>query len=187
MPCHHLAERPQNPTTIMPPPLPSAVVEHIISLAQEGHSITFIKDKTSVSRSQISKIRSAHCPEVPKAKGGRPSLLTPTTVRHATRLIETGKADTATEVHRLLQDTFLEGVSVNTIRRALKRIGMRAVTKKKRPMLSKRHKAKRLEFARSVKDWTVEDWKRVVGQMRPESTGWGPMGSIGCGRRQERG
>jgi hypothetical protein len=39
---------------------------------------------------------------------------------------------------------------------------MRAVVKKKKPFLSKRHRRARLDFAISHKDWTIEDWKRVV-------------------------
>jgi transposase len=39
---------------------------------------------------------------------------------------------------------------------------MKAVVKRKRPLLSKRHRRERLDFAIMHKDWTVEDWKRVV-------------------------
>jgi len=40
--------------------------------------------------------------------------------------------------------------------------GMKAVVKKKRPLLTKKHMKDRLDFAITHKDWTVEDWKRVV-------------------------
>jgi hypothetical protein len=39
---------------------------------------------------------------------------------------------------------------------------MKAVVKKKRPLLTKRHRRERLDFALSHQDWTVEDWKKVV-------------------------
>ncbi|KAI0637326.1 hypothetical protein C8Q77DRAFT_1050163, partial [Trametes polyzona] len=82
----------------MPPALPESTIDHIIHLSNQKLSISLIHAKTGVSRSQISKIRSANCSGVPKSKGGRPSLLSPTDIRHATRLIETGQADTATQV-----------------------------------------------------------------------------------------
>ena len=44
----------------------------------------------------------------------------------------------------------------------MKDIGMKAVVKKKQPLLSQRHRRERLDFAISHKDWTVDDWKRVV-------------------------
>jgi len=39
---------------------------------------------------------------------------------------------------------------------------MKAVVKKKRPLLKKRHKLDRFAFAVKHKHWTIEDWKRVV-------------------------
>jgi hypothetical protein len=39
---------------------------------------------------------------------------------------------------------------------------MKAVVKKKRPLLTKRHRRERMDFAVAHKDWTVEDWKRVI-------------------------
>src|SRR3954451_647967 len=39
---------------------------------------------------------------------------------------------------------------------------MKAVVKRKKPLLTKKHMKERLDFAIAHKDWTVEDWKRVV-------------------------
>ena len=39
---------------------------------------------------------------------------------------------------------------------------MKAVVKKKKVLLTKRHKKERLDFAVAHQDWTVEDWKKVV-------------------------
>jgi len=39
---------------------------------------------------------------------------------------------------------------------------MKAVVKKKRPLLSKHQRRERLDFAIAHQDWTVEDWKKVV-------------------------
>ena len=39
---------------------------------------------------------------------------------------------------------------------------MKAVVKRKRPLLSKRHRRERLDFALAHQDWTVDDWKKVV-------------------------
>ena len=36
------------------------------------------------------------------------------------------------------------------------------MVKKKCPMLSKHHKREQLDFAHSHKEWTLEDWKRVI-------------------------
>jgi len=55
-----------------------------------------------------------------------------------------------------------ESISVRTVHRALKKAGMIAVVKRKRPLLTKRHRKARTDFSLAHKDWTVEDWKRVV-------------------------
>ena len=39
---------------------------------------------------------------------------------------------------------------------------MKAVMKKKRPLLSQKHRKERMDFAIRYKDWTLKDWKRVV-------------------------
>ena len=39
---------------------------------------------------------------------------------------------------------------------------MKAVVKKDRPFLTKKHRRERLGFAISHQDWTVKDWKKVV-------------------------
>jgi hypothetical protein len=43
----------------------------------------------------------------------------------------------------------------------MKEVGMKAVVKKKRPLLTKKHRRERLDFALSHKDRTIDDWKRV--------------------------
>ena len=66
------------------------------------------------------------------------------------------------EVSRALQDVINQPISAETTRRYLKRAGLKAVVKKKKPLLTARHKRARMDFALAHKDWTVEDWKRVV-------------------------
>ena len=53
-------------------------------------------------------------------------------------------------------------VCSETVRRALKSSGMKAVKKKNKTLLAARNHKKRLDFAMRHKDWTVEDWKRVI-------------------------
>jgi hypothetical protein len=53
-------------------------------------------------------------------------------------------------------------LSANTIHRTLKRIGFESRVRKKKPYLKKEHQQKRLAFAQKYKDWTIENWMRVV-------------------------
>jgi transposase len=53
-------------------------------------------------------------------------------------------------------------VSSQTVRNVLKRHSFKAVTKKKKPLLTAKHRKQRLAFALKHQEWTVEDWKRVI-------------------------
>ena len=53
--------------------------------------------------------------------------------RHAVRTITFGKADTAAEVAQNIRDMKNCSISVDTVRRTLKKAGLKAVVKKKKP------------------------------------------------------
>jgi len=54
---------------------------------------------------------------------------------------------------------------------------MKSAVKRKRPVLSKRHRKERLDFAEAYKYWTIEDWKRVIWS---DETKINRFGSDGC-------
>jgi hypothetical protein len=82
--------------------------------------------------------------------------------------------DHATQASKVLQDMNEEFISARTIGRALKEAKMKAVMKKKRPRLIKRHRRER--------GWTLH-WhirtglwrtgRGLFGQMRLKSIVWG--------------
>src|SRR5258705_678854 len=134
----------------------------ILSLLDQGKSCRKIALETGVHYSTVSKLRSQLRSALPKAQGGQPSKLNSTTICNVIQIISTGSADTATQVTKSLQETLPESVSVQTVQRALKKTGLKAVVKAKRPALSQCHHRERLDFAKSHQHWTVEDWKRVI-------------------------
>src|ERR1700735_2750900 len=148
-----------HPTTTMKP-VSAAQRNHILSLLDSGHSGYDIHSQTGVSVASISRLRSRHHPYIKKASGGRPSKLSEQDICYAIRLIGTGKAENAVQVTKALQDSTNQSLSAQTVRNGMKEVGMKAVVKKKRPLLTKKHR-KRLDFAFSHKDWTIDDWKRV--------------------------
>jgi hypothetical protein len=121
-----------------------------------------INQLTGVSTGKISEIHSELRSEAHKSVGGRPKLLSAADERKALRLVTTGKAENAVQVTNQLRDVTNTVVSAETVRRTLRTAGMKAVTKKKRPLLQPRHITNRMDFAIRHKDWTLADWKRVV-------------------------
>jgi hypothetical protein len=136
--------------------------DNILSLLDAGHSAHKIASSTGHSLSLISKLHSQHCPHLSKSLGGHPAKLTSSNICHAQHLISSGKAQTAVDVAKSLITITNQPLSAQTVRRALRGAGMKAVTIKQKPFLSPRHRKARLDYALAHKDWTVEDWKRVV-------------------------
>ena len=66
--------------------------------------------------------------------------MTDRNVQHAICLISSGRAETAVEVTRALCDVVNGPVSPETTRRYLKKAGMKAVVKKKKPLLTAKHR-----------------------------------------------
>jgi len=142
--------------------LSAADQDYILSLLDAGHSATQISASTAFSLGVVSKLRSKHHPHLAKSSGGHPSKLSSANIRHAQRLISSGKADTAVDVAKALRNITNQSLCVQTVRNSLKAAGMKAVVKKKKPFLTKKHRKARLDFALTHQDWTVEDWKKVV-------------------------
>ena len=53
-------------------------------------------------------------------------------------------------------------VSTSTVRRSTHELGFHARVAAKKPFLSNRHTVRRYAFAQEHKNWTIDDWKRVI-------------------------
>jgi uncharacterized protein YerC len=102
-------------TTITMKDTSSAQVNFVLSLLDSGHSGYQISSKTGIATGTISKIRNKHCPNLPKATGGRPTKLSENDLRFTTRLITTGKADNAVQVAKSLAEVTNLSISPQTI------------------------------------------------------------------------
>ena len=142
--------------------LSAAQTKHILCLLDSGKSGNEIYASTGVGTATILRLRSNDWSSLQKCLGGRPTKLSPANTCHAIHLIHTGKAENAAQVTKPLQEIINQPLSTKTVQHHLKKAGMKAVVKRKRPFLSKRHMRERLDWAIAHKDWTVEDWKMVV-------------------------
>ena len=142
--------------------LSPASQNHILSLLDAGHTAAHIAACTSYGVSTVSRLCSKHHPHLSKSFGGHPAKLTTTNIHHAQCLISSGKADTAVDVAKALRNVTNKSLCAQTVCNSLKAAGMKALVKKKKPFLSKRHRKARMDFALAHQHWTVEDWKKVV-------------------------
>jgi transposase len=142
--------------------LSSSRIHYILSLLDSGMSGREISRQTRLSPSTLSRIRSEHRPHLPKSSGGRPTKLTSANIDYARRIIRMKKVENATQATKVLQNIINTPLSSQTLRRHFKKRGMKAVVKRKKPLLKPRHRKARLEFAERHAEWTLEDWKRVI-------------------------
>ncbi|KAJ2922344.1 hypothetical protein H1R20_g14755, partial [Candolleomyces eurysporus] len=142
--------------------LSSTSISHILYLLDSGESAASIHHQTGYGIATISRLCSEHRPNLSKPSGGRPRLLTDTSINYANRVIRTGKVNNAMQAAVMLCNQSAKKFSTQTLHRRLKESGMTAVVKKKRPKLQARHKRARLEFAERHAEWTIEDWKKVI-------------------------
>ena len=149
----------------------------ILSMLDAGHSTHHIGSITGVHASTISRLCSKECSELHKSSGGCLTKLSPTNICNTIHLITTRKAEDAVQVTKLLKTITNQSLSPTTVQWHLKKAGMKAVVKRKHPLLSAKHCKAHLDYAYAYKDWTVEDWKRVVWS---DKTKINHLGLDGC-------
>ena len=140
----------------------SAHKENILSLASHGYSTRHISSKLGFSQSTVSRVLQNLLPDRNIPTAGRPSKLSATSIHAITTQIRSGRAANAVEATKHINSIISHSVSHHTVRRVLKKNSFKAVVKKKKPFLDVRHRRRRLAFALKYREWTVEDWKRVI-------------------------
>ncbi len=143
-------------------PLSIDIRTNIINQLQKSFSTLEIADKAHVHHSTVARLRKTVLPLLKTSKGGRKPILNGRSRRLLVRKITSGEVDTAVQAQKIFEKDQGIIISAKAIRNALKKEGLKAAVKKKKPLLSSHHKKQRLDFAKRYQNWTVEDWKRVV-------------------------
>ena len=143
---------------------------------QAGQSSRRVAMAFNTSRQSIDRIRqryaaSGDVKDLPHSGRRRATnraedrLITNTTLRN--RL-----TNTPTTTRRIRQQLDAGGipVSVQTIRNWLHAAGLKCRVPTKKPCLSQRHRAARLQFARNPVRWNRQQWRRSRSQMRAGDT-----------------
>ncbi|SRR6266498_1728283 len=137
----------------------------IYTLLQEGYSSRYISSREKVDQSSVIRIKqkvntTGSVKDLPKT--GRPQILTKYHERKIVRLISTGECFTAVDIQKKLKTDDQIDINVCTVKRTLYRNGLSSRIKRKKPYLKKTHRSLRLKFAKKYKEWTIEDWNKVI-------------------------
>jgi transposase len=143
-------------------PLSLETRNSIISMLENGDSCRQISTRLGIGHSSVSKYHSQVTGTLKKSKGGRPPKLSSYDRHKLVRLVTTGKADTATQLRRELQDVTNTTVCTQSIRNTLKKEDLVARAKVKKPLLLPRHIKQHLDFTYKYQHWTEADWARVI-------------------------
>ncbi|KAG1046893.1 hypothetical protein G6F43_010637 [Rhizopus delemar] len=121
-------------------------VVQAISLLKQGSSACEVESSAGLSKSTVGRLRKSHCFGLGKPKGGRRKILSAADERYCVRQVTKNRMSSAAKVAK------------ETLRKA----GLGAIEKPKKPLLSAKNIRKRLSWCMAHKDWTIDDWKRVI-------------------------
>ncbi|RYH17965.1 hypothetical protein EON65_27845, partial [archaeon] len=133
---------------------------HIISMRQPGCSIRQISAKSKVKHSTVEAVLNKwnqHHTIGDLLKTGAPSKLDDRTKRRLARMAQSGEVSSSTDLVQTAASHDIAQISARTARNMLQQVGLKAMRMVGRPLLTRAHKRRRLEFARAHRDWTVDD------------------------------
>lgn len=156
--------------------LPIDVQNNMKSLLIHHKSISEVSRALKLSKSVVSRYNKKWFPNQTPIKGGRPTIVADNTKNIVRRKVLKGDLNTANAVHKYLMELGYDLTS-KTAANVLKSMNFLSGIKKKRPFLSLKHRAARLQWAKRHQHWTVDDWKRVVFSDETKVNVWG---SDGC-------
>lgn len=133
-----------------------------LGLLQDGRSTREVATMVGISQQSVSNIVQENKENIPNNLGGRPRKLSLGAAEYAKAMIKRGRVKTAVAATKILNQELPEPVSARTVRRGLCEVGLEAEKVKKRPALKKTQIKLRKLFAKKYREWTIDDWSRVV-------------------------
>ncbi|KAG1415692.1 hypothetical protein G6F59_009639 [Rhizopus arrhizus] len=156
--------------------LPLDVQDNIEFFLKSGHSYSYIiKRVPGVKKSTISDYKRRWFPNMGPLKSDRRSEITATTKSYIRRSVIARKLKTGKDVQRYLCDLGC-AIGYSACLKLLKSMGFQARIKKHKPFLKAIHMKKRLAWANAHKDWTKDDWRRMVFSDETKVNVWGSDG-----------
>ncbi|KAG1225891.1 hypothetical protein G6F67_009177 [Rhizopus microsporus] len=135
-----------------------------------------MKRVPGVSRSTLSKYKNLYAPKRTRGHAGRKTTISSTTKNYLKRELINGSLQTAKSVWSYLNSIGYKIGYFGTVK-MLHSMGFSTQIKKKKPLLKKSHMEARLKWAKAHKDWTEDDWRRMVFSDETKINVWG---SDGC-------
>lgn len=146
-------------------PIAEEVRKIIISSNNNGKSAYQIAKDLLLPRSSVQSIIQHHKKNGSVSilkKCGRPRITSDADNRALKKIIKKNRRARAGEITLLWREMIKKDVSVDTCKRALKRMGYGFYTAKEKPLLTSLQKKKRLRFAKDHENWTLDQWREII-------------------------
>lgn len=137
----------------------------ILTLTDQGLSYRQISVRIGCSHSTIVRLmkKKENLDPLERTKGsGRKRKTNSRTDKALQRMCLKDRFKSAVRIRAELKDYHQVDLSAETIRRRLREIGLYGRRPAKKPLLTKKMKDTRLTWAKKYKNWTKEDWRRVI-------------------------
>ena len=137
----------------------------VLALSEEGYTQREIAARAGCTQSSVSEIlkKKRLTGSVKDAKiPGRKRKTSTREDRVVVRKSKSNRFKMAPQIKAEMQIEHGVNISVSTTRRRLREAGLKDCKPRKKPRLTARHKKCRLQFAQAHKDWTPEQWSRVI-------------------------
>lgn len=139
----------------------------IVALHEEGFSQSVIAEKIKSCQATVSNVIKQYKQVgkaciAPREYKERSRKTTPRTDKHLRKIIQKGRSKTVGEITEAWKNDSKINISRSTTIRRLKEMGYECKNSIKRPLLTKKQKAKRLNWAKEHKNWTIADWRNII-------------------------
>jgi transposase len=138
----------------------------IISAKKLRHTNSEISAVVGCSRSSVIRVwESYELKKQPKKRTGRPRILDECAreqLKHSVVENKKTRRQTLSQIRlNFIKDTN-KSISIQTIRNELAQEGLHSRIPRLKPLISEKNKEKRLQWAHTYENWTIEDFKQVV-------------------------
>ena len=139
--------------------------QSIVVLRNEGYKLEDIAKKLGISLKGVHYTLTRHGDTgsiKDKHRSGRPKCTTAQEDKYIRVSSLMNRRLTAPEIAASLNSTRQTPVCTDTVRRRLRSVGLMGRVAKKKPLLRSANRKKRLQWARDHKNWSIDDWNRVL-------------------------